>query len=351
MHKLYILAFSIFSLFLLSACEPSTPATEGTISTVSNNGSAFAIAEDPIRVTPTLDTSNQSEAIIPVSGGSLITTAADGTLFRLDIPANALVADTLIRMTPVSQLDGMPFGSNPLAVQLEPEGMQFYAPVILTITPAQEIPINQQLFFTYQGMGENLALALPVVDSPEIKLELQHFSGYGVTKGFLADIEPVRARIGGTAVARLQSAVAEELGRARQRALLGVEDDTPLDLTSYFQQYDEQVIQPRHAAAGESCAAGRLAIQTALGYERQRQLLGIEGDANVFDSGLMDTVANICIQEEFELCRDEHIIHAEGWRIFGDECFAKKEWIHEDAGLGLSEAGTFKLYHKPQAGQ
>ena len=216
--------------------------------------------------------------------------------------------DTLIRMTPVSQLEGMPFGSNPYAVQFEPEGLQFYAPVTLTITPAQEIPIDQQLFFTYQGMGENLALALPVVDSTEIKLELQHFSGYGVTKGLLADIEPVRARIGGTAEARLQSAVAEELSRARQRALLGGEDGSIPDLTDYFNQYNEQVIQPRIAAAGESCAAGRLAIQTVLGYERQRQLLGIEASANLLDPGLMDTVASVCMREEFELCRDQHII-------------------------------------------
>ena len=37
----------------------------------------------------------------------------------------------------------------------------------------------------------------------------------------------------------------------------------------------------------------------------------------------------------------------EDWEILGGEYFAKKEWIKEDADLGLVEAGTFKLYHRP----
>jgi len=38
----------------------------------------------------------------------------------------------------------------------------------------------------------------------------------------------------------------------------------------------------------------------------------------------------------------------EGWEILGDEYYAKREWINEDAGLGLTEAGTAKLYHLPE---
>jgi hypothetical protein len=57
------------------------------------------------------------------------------------------------------------------------------------------------------------------------------------------------------------------------------------------------------------------------------------------------------VLHEAELSMTEGGFLAEGWEIFGDEYFAKKEWIREDAGLGLTEAGTFKLYHKPEAGQ
>ena len=271
----------------------------------------FEIPSDPISITAILDSGKQAEAIIPKSGGSLNATGSDGTVYQLDIPAGALIEDTLIRMTPVSQIEGMPFGSDQFTVQFEPEGLQLYVNATLTITPSQEIPIDQQIFFGYQGAGTNLRLVPPVVDSREIKIVIMHFSGAGVTKGFLADVEPVRARIGGDAETRLQSAVAEQLGRLRQEQLLG-DENSEIDFEKAFREYEEQVVKPRIAAAGESCAAGRLALQTVLGVERQKQLLGFEsngGNALIDNVGLMETVADVCMKEEYELCRDQHIIH------------------------------------------
>lgn len=273
----------------------------------------FDIPSDPIRVNPTLASEGAVEALIPASGGSLSTTGPDGTTYTLDIPDGALAAETRIRMTPLSALEGLPFGGPSYAVQLEPEGLQFYAFATLSIVPAQEVPVEEQIFFAYEGLGENLVLAAPAGNAAEIQILVDHFSGYGVNKGFLADIEPVRARIGGEAEARLGSAIAEQLGRARQRALLGDENaGSEVDWEGFFQQWEEQVVKPRLAAAGESCAAGRLAIQTVLGYERQRALLGIsEGSLSglLIENGVMDTVAELCMKEEFELCQEDHIIH------------------------------------------
>ncbi|MCK6583263.1 MAG: hypothetical protein HUU11_07705 [Anaerolineales bacterium] len=272
----------------------------------------FDIPNDPISVKPTLDNETQAEGIFSTAGGTLTATGLDGTVYRLDIPADALLTDTLIRMTPVRQIEGMPFGSDQFAVRFEPEGLQLYANATLTIIPSQEIPIDQQIFFGYQGSGENFVLLPPVVDSPEIKIVIMHFSGAGVSKGFLTDIEPVRARIGGDAERRLQSAMAEKLQKARQEQLLGKADDSlqELDLDGFFKEYEEQVVKPRVAAAGESCAAGRLALQTVLGFERQKQLLGMADDSSSsIDMGLMDTVSDVCMKEEYELCRDDHIIH------------------------------------------
>ncbi|HLC34371.1 MAG TPA: hypothetical protein VJJ70_05170, partial [Anaerolineales bacterium] len=123
----------------------------------------FNANDNPVLVTPTLDSERQVEAVIPASGGTLSVTGADGTTFRLDIPDGALSTDALIRMIPVSQLDGMPFGSDPYAVQLEPEGLQLNDFATLTITPAQAIPIDQQIVFGYQEDGKDLILAAPVV--------------------------------------------------------------------------------------------------------------------------------------------------------------------------------------------
>ncbi|MBA4385729.1 MAG: hypothetical protein C0410_13410, partial [Anaerolinea sp.] len=224
----------------------------------------------------------------------------------------ALLVDTTITMTPVATLTGLPFGSaDSLAVQLEPEGLSFNNFVTLTITPKEMIPVDQQLMFTYQGAGQDVILAFPVVDSKEIKMQLLHFSGYGVTKGLLADIEPARNRIGGTAERRIQSAAAERLGRERQSQLLGSEDSSEglKDLADLFQQYEDEVVKPRIAAAGESCAAGQLALQTVLGFERQKQLLGMESNGMQDVVDLMDVVGLVCVKEEYEMCKNDHVIH------------------------------------------
>lgn len=335
----------ILAFFVLAACTPNaapaSPTHDQTKPAAPASNDAKALAKyqfifespaDPFQVTPALDEFAQAEAVIGREGGSLSATGADGTVFRLDLPADALVTNTTIRMIPLSRLDGMPFGSGPLAVQLEPEGLQLYETAVLTITPPQSLPVDQQLFFGYSGMGEDLVLVPPVVDSSEIKLQIFHFSGYGVTKGFLADIEPVRARIGGAAEQRIQSQTAELLTKARQAALLGTEEPDLSGLDGLFKQYEQEVVQPRIAAAGESCAAGRLAFQTVLGYERQRQLLGYGDEGGLADyTGLMDTVASVCMKEEYELCRDDHIIH----RII-------PAWLgleRQSALLGITEDG------------
>jgi len=310
MKKSLLLALITIPL-LLSACNRDSKPTDGS-GNPTNGQSIFEVPANILTVTPSVAEELQVESLIPVSGGTLTVTGGDGTTYTLMIPANALTIDTTIRMIPVDELNGMPFGNNPLAVQLEPNGLQFDKFVTLTITPAQPIPAEEQILFGYQGEANHLVLAAPIVSSTDIQILMDHFSGYGVTKGLLADIEPVRQRIGGDAEARIRSQIAESLQRERQRQLLGGEPDNSLweSFDPLFKEYEEQVIKPRIAAAGESCAAGRLAMQTVLGYERQRQLLGIsEGSSNLFDAGLMGTVATICMQEEYELCRDDHVIH------------------------------------------
>lgn len=269
----------------------------------------FETPAAPFDVAVELDDDRTAEALIPLDGGSISATGADGTVYTLEIPEDALLSETMIGLTPVTSVAAMPFGGEQTyAVQLSPEGLFLQNFAILTITPAADIPLGEQIVFGYQEQGSDLILAAPVVDSSEIKINVLHFSGNGVTKGFLADIEPVRERLGGDAERRLQSAISEALIRAQQEGA-NVDSDS---FAEVLRQYIEQVIKPRVAAAGESCANGQLAIQTVLGFERQVQLLGTQEDllAGVPDlPELVETVARVCVIEEFELCVEEHIIH------------------------------------------
>jgi hypothetical protein len=268
----------------------------------------FDTPAEPVDVAVTLDTAGTVEALIPVEGGSISATGADGTVYTLEIPADALLSETTISLTPVTSIAGMPFGGEQTyAVQLGPDGLFLYNFAILTITPVVELPIEEQIVFGYLEDGKDLILAAPVVDSNEIQIQVLHFSGNGVTKGLLADIEPVRERLGGDAERIMENAVSIELALTRQGAVVG---EARRELfAEAFREYEEQVVKPRVAAAGESCAAGQLAEQTVLRLDFMRKAFGLSQVSENYYPGLLDTVAQVCVAEEFDLCVEQHIIH------------------------------------------
>lgn len=320
--------FSGLALVALAAtlgCTPdsatSTPGAVGAAPALSGSPSQptdlawiYDAPYDPINLTTTLDESHQVEGVIPVEGGTLTATGLDGTTYTLEIPADALLVETRISLTPVEHLSGLPFSDETAyAVQLAPEGLSFHNFVTLTIVPSQDTPLGEQIMFGYEADGQALSLALPGADPGRIQIQLLHFSGAGVSKGLLADMEPVRRRLGGDVEARLDSAIAAALQQARQD---GQSIETlSATLLGYINEYINKVVDPRIAAAGESCAAGRLAKETILRAERMLQLLGGASIMSKFDA-LVRPVGELCMKEEYELCRDEHIVHriVPAWR-------------------------------------
>lgn len=308
------LAFSV----LVAACAGDDPATTsvpgpGTSSPGSGASTSTAPVGDigPIDLEVVVDDSRTVEALIPVEGGELSVTAADGTVFTLTIPEDALLSATTVTMTPVRSVDGLPFGEgDSWAVQLGPEGLWFSNFATLTVTPEVRLSVDEQVFFGYEGDGTGLFLAIPDTDTSEMRIRLLHFSGYGVAKGFLGDVEAVRGRLGGSAETSIESAVAEHIASARTWG-----ETDPLSDERYErlrQEYIEEVIAPRVAASGESCAAGRLALETVIAFERLTQLLGGEDRALADTPGLwesLDTAGRVCLEEEWELCRDQNIVH------------------------------------------
>jgi len=302
-----VLAFAAL-LVLTAACSSGGGTDNSSLDDLSE---ALDPNTEPVTVTMTVDHGKAASARIGPDGGTLKTTGADGSEYSLEIPAGALVEEIEITMTPIESMDGLPLDDGLAAgVQLEPEGMTFYDFVTLTIEPGEAIPLDQQIPIGTSGMEG--AVYIPLIDSASttVRLKLLHFSSGGVAKGYLADLAPVRQRLGGNADARIQSLIAAEFARARQVELLTGKDAVDMDLIeSLMKQWKDQVLTPRLAAAGESCAAGQVAIETLLGYERQVQLLGV-GDSMIGElDDLLPKVGRVCVREEYELCRDEHIVH------------------------------------------
>jgi len=199
------------------------------------------------------------------SGGSISLTAVDGSKFTLDVPANALEADTSITMAAVKSLDGAPLANNtPTAVQLEPSGLFFKEMATLTIVPAKEIPIKEQIIFSYEGDGQDYHLAVIDPRSKEIKIKLMHFSGAGVGSGSDSEWAATLQLQADSAYSRL----AQKLGELLQPARFGEDssDANKVDekALSLLNQFEEQVVLKEIAAAEQDCKLAQKALTDLL---------------------------------------------------------------------------------------
>ena len=295
-----------------SVISAALPASTAPVS------ASLVVDANPLRLTPVIDSARSVTQTVPITGGTLSTTGADGAVYSLTVPGNALLLPTSITMTPLTRIEGLDLATDASwGVQLSPDGARFQNFVTLTITPpaGASAPIEKQLPIGWSGDKNVVSLAAVDKTSREVKFKLLHFSGYALllaTKGVNATMEPARHRFGGDAEARIQSVAAERLMRERQTQLQGG-NSLPIDtdLSDLIRQYEEEVIKPRVAAARSSCAAGRLALQTVLGHSRQKQLLGFPDDGSaqtaLFGKVMQDASA-ACTEEEYSLCRDNHII-------------------------------------------
>ncbi len=251
-----------------------------TKSTEKNAGPAvdFTTPGKGLDVKVQLDKKQTSSAKIGKDGGSVSLTGSDGSKFTLDVPANALDAETEIAMTAVKSLDGAPMDNKtPTAVQLEPSGLLFKELVTLTVTPTKEISVKNQIIFSYEGEGQDYHLAVIDPKSREIRIKLMEFSGAGVGSGsdsaWAANLEIQAA----TASSRLSQKMAALLQAERMEQILGNEkgiDGFQERVRSLLDQFDDQVVRKQMAAAELDCRFARRALHTILSADRQRQLMG-----------------------------------------------------------------------------
>lgn len=284
----------------------------------SGGSGTLVVDASPLRAAVQLDTARAATQTLPIDGGTLAATGADGTVYTLTVPGDALLEPTTITMTPLASVAVAGLATSAgYGVQLEPAGATFSNYLTLTVTPppGASAPADRQIPIGWSGEHNTVSLVAMDQASGEARLKLLHFSGYALllaTQGTNATLEPARHRLGGDEEARLTSVAAERLLQERQRQLRGL-PATPTDqmLDDLFKAFDEKVLKPRIAAAGSSCAAGRLAIQTVLGRSRQRQLLGYPDDDyshSALYGDIMASATAACTKEEYALCRDEHII-------------------------------------------
>src|SRR5215207_5556861 len=294
MSKINLIIVGLIFLAISLSCKSFMPAKEAE--TAKAKSIDFATGKS-LDVKVQLDNKKTATGKITPAGGSLSLASADGSTFRLEIPPNALQANTEITMTAVKTIDGAPLDKNtPAAIQLEPSGLFFNEVVTLTIVPAREIPVKEQIIFGYEGDCKDYHLAMIDPKSKDVKIRLTEFSGAGVGSGTDVAWAANLSLQASTAFTQLQHRAGVITGQERMRQLLGDESGAEAwaaEIKSIFEQYYEKVLPKELAAAELDCRYAKRAIQSMLATERQKQLLGFE--INTWDKtfGMMEKLAKI----------------------------------------------------------
>jgi hypothetical protein len=274
-HRLTAISVALAAGLIASACSGGASGNAG-------GANATLLTPHPKSVSVTLDTSKATTKLIPVTGGTLKATGADGSVYTLTIPDKALGGDEMVTMTPLSAVNGLPFSGGLVAgVQLEPDGLELFQMATLTIKPAKNVPIADQVAVSYHGSGDNLHM-LPLDPTSGISMHILHFSGYSVAAGIKGEIDeqakhpPTDAA--DQAVQQINADAAAAIAAERQAALDGKPptNDVLNILKGTLDRWFNQVVEPNVAAAQADYTLTYAALQIALAWQRQVELLGAE---------------------------------------------------------------------------
>jgi hypothetical protein len=294
-----------------------TDTLTGNVKTYSNPSGRFASAGDTdafragYGVTARLDDSRAVSKDIPTTGGTISATAADGTLFTLTLPPDALLSPETITMTPVTAIDGLPLsGGLAGAVDLAPAGLRLFNAATLTIAPPAAIPTADQITFGWRGNGDEFFFYPPQLGTSNISMKLMHFSGYGVGRGTAADQSAQQQRIPADPEDALSQRLQNIIAVARRAQSVGIRplDDSDIiaKIATEMFDYYRTVLVPDLATAKTDCSKAKGIMQRALAWARQAQLLGLFDDEvqNIM-STLTDALVN-CYNESFDKCVSKH---------------------------------------------
>ena len=203
----------------------------GSLRSYNNPQGAFASVGDTSAFrggyaisTQTDDPRAVSGPVFAATGGSLSATAADGTVFTLNVPPNSLDEDETVTMTPIGSVGQFPFAGGLVAgVDIQPTGVVLLEGATLSIHTPAPLARSEETPVAWNGSGEDFFLFPPWPTAGDLKLEIFHFGGYGVARGTAAERQ---TQLGQQPVADgdlLSHELAPLLGEARAAAALNGE--------------------------------------------------------------------------------------------------------------------------------
>lgn len=266
---------------------------------------------NPLNLTLTLEEDAET-AIIGFNGGKLKLKSAAGDSFVLTLPPGALLTDTRITATPIAATSGLPEGAGAITgVVLKPDGLELARTATLEITPKTPIPPESRLHWGFYADGSDAFLHIPLAAKASIVLPIDHFSGAGVSIIDRANLaldrwkqERMEDRIRSEIALRMKVAGLIDIGVtadtseaiAEEAARLVREDASRLILRGW---------QKLVASPAADCETIETATRSINEIDKLRQLIG--AGENLANPDLMkkffDRYWQMCFPEKVEICK------------------------------------------------
>lgn len=276
------------------ACEAAPTTT--TTPTTSSSTTTTTIAGPAVVV---IDAARAATRTFPLQGGTLTTTGADGTVYSLTIPPNALLVETAITMTPIVSVSGgdLPNGSV-LGVDLQPSGLRLYRFADLSITPPHLDPAADIAGFGYEGAGDDVHRYPASLDAGRILLHVIHFSGAGADICVELCPPPIVQPPPPITESQLEALIAS------------LDPHSPFyatRLAALLHGYYQYFIAPDLERMQHDCEFAEGRIQKALTWSRTNQILldeqGFQAENQTVGNALVGSVSN-CWAEASAPCLD-----------------------------------------------
>jgi len=298
----------------------------------------------PLTVGPQLDTNLTVSTLLTSAGGSTVLYGLGGTRFTFSLASNSVPEPTILKLTMVTNITGLPFASGMRgAVRIEPDDLAFWGPGTLEITFPPGIDRRYLASFFCNADGSSFQLTPDRVRTNTITITVTRPGIFGssvITAQELADA--ARREIGESPVPALaaathpQAAVVVEcppgsellaadmrrrlnaaksasakaaaaaLIAARQAQPAGATDDSPsalMDAADAICKFYDSDIYTKWGTAIQNCAVGKVVLEFALNANRQRGILGAGACAGIGEMPIC-AIFQKCLSEISDCCQN-----------------------------------------------
>lgn len=264
---------------------------------------------NPLYLTLALEEDGAETAILGPDGGKLKLKNAAGDSFVLTLPEGALLTDTRITATPIATTSGLPDGAGAIiGLVLKPDGLELAQTATLEITPKTAIPPESRLHWGFYADGADAFLHIPVQGTDKIILPIDHFSGAGVSFADRANLQLDRWK-----QTRLEDRLRTEIAAdIRVAQLLDSEETSEAaaaEATRLIRDDASRLIlrgwQKLVASPAADCETIEAATRSVNGIDKLRQLLGISDPLTDQDiiAKFLDRYWEMCFPEKVKICQ------------------------------------------------